>query len=163
MNRKVRDRFFKQVEKQKGRDPCWLWAGRRDHRGYGQFFAYGREYKAHRFLWQFICGRVIPPGLELHHKYRNRNCVNPNHLQVYTHQENMELAQLAGVWQGICNSQHKRTEEEVHQVRLLVSMCIPKTWIAEKMGIPLRSIYYCLSGWQHLETPIREMLKSGQR
>ena len=64
-----------------------------DGPGYGQFELGGgsrqkrnRTY-AHRFAYEQAKG-AIPDGLEIDHLCRNRRCVNPDHLEAVTHQEN---------------------------------------------------------------------------
>lgn len=56
---------------------CWLWSGRVNPiNGYGYFGP--RE--AHRVVYEKAKG-PIPPGHEIDHLCRVRNCVNPNHLE----------------------------------------------------------------------------------
>jgi len=67
---------------------CWLWMGRIDASGYGQAWAWGRWWKAHRAFFTAARGPV-PGGLVLDHVCRMRCCVNPDHLRVVTHRENI--------------------------------------------------------------------------
>lgn len=61
--------------------PCWLWTGAIDPVGYGR---YGAEYVlAHRVSYEERHGS-IPGGLDLHHRCRQRNCINPDHLEPLT-------------------------------------------------------------------------------
>jgi hypothetical protein len=70
-------------------DGCWLWAGAIDsNRLYGHFRYKGRVFKAHRVAYLMWVG-PIPDGLELDHTCANHRCVNPAHLEVVTHLENM--------------------------------------------------------------------------
>lgn len=63
-------------------DTCWLWTGPTSQ-GYGNFCQYSVSILAHRY--SFMClGGVIPKGKILHHKCKNRLCVNPEHLEVTT-------------------------------------------------------------------------------
>lgn len=64
--------------------PCWIWAGRRGGKGYGQV---NRHDYAHRVMWEEFRG-PIPAGMELDHICRQRGCVNPWHLRVVTAREN---------------------------------------------------------------------------
>lgn len=66
---------------------CWIWIAGKNV-GYGQYFAWGRMWGAHRFVYTLLVGPV-PDGLELDHLCRVRACVNPDHLEPVTHEENV--------------------------------------------------------------------------
>lgn len=75
---------------------CWLWLGKRSTAGYG-YVRWPRDATkpwrpAHRIVYELIRGREIPSGLEIDHLCRNPQCVNPDHLEPVTHQENMRRA-----------------------------------------------------------------------
>lgn len=67
--------------------PCWEWTASKCC-GYGQFRALG-EYGAHRVMYRWLIGG-IPEGLYVLHKCDNPGCVNPEHLEIGTHQDNMD-------------------------------------------------------------------------
>ena len=66
---------------------CWVWDGRKDHKGYGKLYDQGKVVFAHVKNYRETIGE-IPDGLELDHLCRQRDCVNPHHLEPVTHQEN---------------------------------------------------------------------------
>lgn len=68
---------------------CWLWT-RALSRGYGVLFdSTTRQTRgAHRVSWEAHRG-PIPPGLVIDHKCRVRACINPDHMRVITHVENV--------------------------------------------------------------------------
>ena len=85
-------RFWKKVKKT---DTCWIWIGAKSEQGYGRFIAQsGRVLQAHRFAYELMNG-VIPEGMELDHLCKNPSCVNPSHLEVVTHAENI-VRSMAG-------------------------------------------------------------------
>lgn len=74
-------------------DTCWSWTGNTSTDGYGRFFGhriFGTTLP-HRISWMDTHG-PIPSGLELDHLCQNRVCVNPDHLELVTHQENIRRA-----------------------------------------------------------------------
>ena len=67
---------------------CWEWLGAKA-RGYGHFNAGDKRYtSAHRWAFETLRG-TIPDGLQLDHLCRNRSCVNPDHLEPVTQEENI--------------------------------------------------------------------------
>jgi len=90
---------------------CWLWQGRLDRSGYGEFDWSGKTNKAHIYSFRtFVCD--VPKGKELDHLCRNRNCVNPEHLEPVSHAENMRRGQWAR--QTACQNGHKYTQETLY-------------------------------------------------
>lgn len=89
-NDHVARRFWSKVVKE-GSHGCWRWQGRLNHAGYGRFTVGGRRdarwVMAHRFAYELLIG-PIPEGLELDHLCRQRDCVNPGHMEPVTREEN---------------------------------------------------------------------------
>lgn len=79
-NRRGREKANQYVEEDRGYStPCWTWQLFIHPNGYG---AKGNTY-AHIHMYKKIRG-AIPPGLQLDHLCRVRNCVNPDHLEPVT-------------------------------------------------------------------------------
>jgi hypothetical protein len=72
--------------------PCWLFTRGKEMRrpagrGYGTF-GFGRKMvQAHRVAYEWLIGPV-PAGQEFDHGCRVHPCVNPEHVEPVTHQEN---------------------------------------------------------------------------
>lgn len=78
--------FWAKVDKQP--DGCWVWTGARAPYGYGRLTRNYRGWLAHRRSWWLLHGSLPQKGYDLDHLCRNPPCVNPDHLELVTHQEN---------------------------------------------------------------------------
>jgi hypothetical protein len=67
--------------------PCWLWVGRYDRKGYGSVTRFKRHTGAHRLAYENLVG-AIPEGLTIDHLCFVKGCVNPEHLEAVTFEEN---------------------------------------------------------------------------
>lgn len=92
-----RDRdFLKNVEKT---DSCWIWKGGKDSKGYGLFSYRSRVMAAHRYSYSRNKER-LRAGYLVCHSCDNPSCVNPDHLYLGTHKDNMKDVKERETWGG---------------------------------------------------------------
>ena len=90
---------------------CVEWIGLRTKGGYGTCNFNGLKTTAHRA--SFIrSGKSIPDGMELDHLCKNTICVNPDHLEVVSHRENVRRCDKAVATQ--CKNGHAFTVENTY-------------------------------------------------
>lgn len=105
------DRFMDMVEVESVTG-CWIWQGH--HVGsksrYGRFQPTNRgadrAVYAHRWSYEHFVG-VIPEGYEIDHLCKRPSCVNPEHLEPVTPEENSRRARLT-----VCRKGHDLTKPE---------------------------------------------------
>lgn len=130
---------------------CFLWLGAVFKNGYGQAYADGKNSYAHRVSWEFYRG-PIPDGLHVLHRCDTPSCVNPDHLFLGTHQENMADRDRKGrCYKGEKCHQAKLTSEKVFLIRE-DGRALRK--IAADYGINVTSVYHIKrrKNWKHLDS-----------
>jgi hypothetical protein len=142
INKNTVARFWSYVEVG-GTDDCWEWQASRNNHGYGQLSKAKNKspYKTHRLSWEIHNGE-IPTGMSVCHKCDNPPCVNPKHLFLGTHYENMQDAKHKGRMAnngsapGEANPAAKLTPAEVSEIRTSYTEGeMPQSYLAKKYGI----------------------------
>lgn len=129
---------------------CWQWnAAFWNSDGYGCFGVkidgVWKIVGAHRFSYEHFVGK-IPEEMCVCHKCDNPACVNPEHLFLGTHTDNMRDRKAKGRnpdISGVKNPNAKLTEEDVKEVLRLRKAGLSSKQIAEKMsqtGISIQGI-----------------------
>lgn len=94
---------------------CWNWTRNIGRNGYGQIKVFGKMVSAHRYAYSQYKG-PIPEGAEVLHRCDNKRCVNPQHLRLGTHAENMaEAAERNLMRSGQDHPNFGKTSPRPHQ------------------------------------------------
>lgn len=126
---------------------CWEWQGNVfTETGYGSITIDGKSQATHRVSYQLHIGE-IPRGLMVLHKCNNRICVNPDHLYVGTHNNNMKDMANANSVKGEKNGNSVLTKNDVIEIKKLIkSRMITYQQIADKFEIGRQTVKDIASG-----------------
>jgi len=137
------ERFHKKYEINKSE--CWIWiAGTRLN---SKGVAYPRHWTddrksigAHRFSFELVHG-AIPKSMYVCHKCDTPLCVNPDHLFVGTHQDNMrDMVQKRRSFTGRGENKKGRAKLTNQQADQIRKMNISHTKIAALFGVSTTTI-----------------------
>ena len=133
--------FLKYVDK--ASSGCWLWIGGKRWNGYGAY----RQDLAHRQAWRIFRG-PIPAGLCVLHRCDMTACVNPEHLYLGTHAQNMHDK----VVRGRCHKHVKHLSpaelDEMRELRFSGKCSYPE--LADMYGICITTVANLLTGHTRL-------------
>lgn len=146
-----------------GHDKCWLWKGgvrRGKCSGYGNFHIGRSAFTAHRVAWVMEYG-PIPVGDGYHgtcvcHRCDNRLCVNPAHLFLGSHEDNIRDMMEKGRGlkaHGESHSSAKLKDEDVIEMRRLFKTGkFKRATLAKMFGIDWSAAHFVVTGktWKHL-------------
>lgn len=102
---------------------CIIWLGSVDSYGYGTISANGKAERTHRLSFISNYGE-IPKGMLVCHKCDIPSCINPNHLFLGTHQDNMADRDIKGRQYdrtGTKNGRAKLDNEKANEIRKIFS------------------------------------------
>lgn len=113
---------------------CWIWGGKMpDKKRYPEVSVNGNKIAAHRYSYQHYNGD-FNKSLHVLHKCDNTYCVNPDHLFLGTHQQNMIDRDSKGRHKpliGTINGRSKLTDDQVTEIRMLYN---PKRYPTRKLA-----------------------------
>ena len=145
----IESRFWSKVDKS---GDCWNWTKAiYINTGYGRFFvSRGKAVGAHRKAWELSKG-PIPNGMNVLHHCDNRRCVNPSHLFIGTHSDNVhdKVSKNRCNTAGIHNSQSKLDDDKVRFIR---ASSLTHIALASMFGVS-ETIIWCVKNnktWNHV-------------
>jgi hypothetical protein len=139
----ARKRFWRHVKKT---ESCWTWTAYKNRRAYGEFRVGSmtdgtrRMKLAHRYSWELYNG-TIPESLFVLHKCDNPPCVNPEHLFLGTHTDNMRdmirkgRRAVSPSMRGESNPNSKLSAEDVFQIRHSLMFGVKGTVLSSRYGV----------------------------
>ena len=148
-------KFWAKVDKS---GECWIWTGHVNKEwGYGMVRRKGRPRLTHRWAWELTNGE-IPAGLMVCHHCDVPACVNPTHLFLGTHQDNMDdmirkcRARHDAPAVGSANGAAKLTEKDIPQIRRLIFYGLSNAEIGRAFSVGLSNISAIRVGktWKHV-------------
>lgn len=155
----VADRFWAKVQIA-DLDECWLWTAYVTPDGYGTLQADGASVLAHRFSWELHNGPIPagegPHGTCVLHHCDTPACVNPAHLFLGSHADNMhDMASKGrnGQLKGSAKPCAKLTEVDVLSIRKRYAAGGISQWdLADEFGLWQSTISSILLGktWRHV-------------
>lgn len=137
------DRFWSKVAKSDG---CWEWKAGTSPHGYGRYRLPKRAVFAHRYAYEQCVGE-IPDGLFVCHRCDNPRCVNPAHLFLGTHEDNMRDMTRKGrsTW-GERSGRRKLSADDVAEVHRLRHDGLSLAQIAARFGVTRQNVHLVVSG-----------------
>lgn len=100
----------KQIEYYVDASGCWICTSHKQFpNGYYAICRNGIPDYIHRVIWAYYNRTIVPDGLCVLHKCDKPSCINPEHLFIGTHQDNMDDKVRKG---------RQQKGEEIHNARL---------------------------------------------
>ena len=148
---KRRTELHKRFQGSYMKDPsgCWLWSGS-THNGYGMLGIRDATIRAHRASWELHKGS-IPENMLVLHKCDTPPCVNPEHLFLGTHQDNVaDKVSKFRQTRGEDQPRSKLTEKQVLQIRIRYEAL--QRELAQEFGVKRLTIFRIIrrQRWKHV-------------
>jgi len=148
----IKTRFMNKVMPEPN-SGCWLWYGALKRGGYSTFLVDGKPTRGHRVSYELFKHK-IPNGLWVLHTCDVRSCVNPDHLFLGTHDDNMADRQSKSrQCQGEENGQSKISNMGARVIRRLGAFgTIPQAAIGELFGVSVSAVWQIIhrKSWTHV-------------
>ena len=143
------ERFWGRINKS---GECWEWTGCKTTAGYGSVWNGEKMEYAHRIAYRIENGPFPDEMLVCHH-CDNPGCVNPAHLFIGAHKDNMQDSIIKGRnSRGELHGQSRLTADDIHEIRRLSATGIGQAMLAEVWGIDRSNVSLIVNRkrWRHI-------------
>jgi hypothetical protein len=117
---------------------CMEWQGSTGSFGYGEAIIDGRHWRVHRAIFNFLVDPVSG-NVDVLHRCDNPKCINPDHLFVGTHSDNMKDMVTKG--RGRNWGKHSLSDKERQNIFDRVLEIGSKAIVAQEAGVCLDTVY----------------------
>jgi len=130
MRQPIKERLIRytQIDSNTG---CWNWSGYRDRDGYGNINIGRSPHQAHRVSYSEYKGS-FDESLQVRHICDNPSCINPEHLELGTHRDNMRDKKIRDRVKGERHPKAKLTEKDVLAIRMST---VSQSQLARDLGL----------------------------
>lgn len=132
-------------------DNCIIWPLGKTSTGYGAINFNGMASQTNIVAWTIANNRAVPEGLHVRHTCDTRLCINPRHLIIGTHQDNMnDMAERKRNTRGEDRHNAKLTEDQVKVIREDRDSKLRQ--MATKFGVAISTIHAARirKRWKHV-------------
>lgn len=141
---------------------CWEWRGTKNDAGYGFISDEGGRstgnIRAHRLSYQIFYNTKLKSEEFVCHSCDNPSCVNPDHLFVGSHMDNMMDMISKGrlktppVRRGESSNLAKLKEREIHRIRHLYANGLSSTQVGQIFSVSRHTILAIINRktWKHV-------------
>lgn len=125
---------------------CWNWIGTKNKAGYGHIVHNKKLSLAHRVSYALNVGG-IPDDLCVLHRCDNPACINPDHLFLGTHKDNViDKVNKGRQEKGECHSRTRLTDKDVVDIRNTPDSNNIIHDLSKKYGVTIGTIYKIRKG-----------------
>jgi len=136
------------MDKVKITDTCWIWTASMKTERYGAFNLNKKVQFSHRVAYRLFIGE-IPDNMEVCHQCDTTTCVNPKHLFLGTHKDNMMDSAKKG---RLNNPKAKLNPDKIRYIRKQHRQGVSQADLCREFNYSTGSMSNIISGksWSHV-------------